>query len=200
HEQYEISKALGQEAKAKAAWHELWRILSREPDSVLEVAFDYVAVGRGKEARQILEEAIRPGQEPTTGGTTKRVYPMLYYTLGYLYQQDGDPSRARAEYALGAKGDPAFVFPHRVEEINVLYAAFNANRSDGRAAYYLGNALAAKDRDEEALKAWKFSLVDHSNIIAHRNFARGLWVVAGKKEEAAGEDEYNIREGPNDFR
>jgi len=39
HEQYEISQALGQEAKAKAAWHDLWRILSREPDSVLEVAF-----------------------------------------------------------------------------------------------------------------------------------------------------------------
>jgi tetratricopeptide (TPR) repeat protein len=200
HEQYEISKALGQEARAKAAWHELWRILAREPDSVLEVAFDYVAVGRRKEARQILEEAIRQAPEPTTDGTTKRVYPMLYYTLGYLYQQDGDLTRARAEYALGAKGDPAFVFPHRVEEIKVLQAAFDANPGDGRAAYYLGNALAAKDRDEEALKAWNSSLVDPSNIVAHRNFARGLWVVAGKKEEAARVYENTIREGPNDFR
>jgi tetratricopeptide (TPR) repeat protein len=200
HEQYEISKALGQEAKAKAVWHELWRILSREPDSVLEVAFDYVAVGRRVEARQILEEPISRGQELTTDGTTKPVYPMLYYTLGYLYQQDGDVSRARAEYALGAKGDPAFVFPHRVEEINILHAAFDANHADGRAAYFLGNALAAKDRDEEALKAWNSSLVDHSNIIAHRNFARGLWVVAGKREEAAREYESTVREAPNDFR
>ena len=200
HEQYEISKALGQEVKAKAASDEFWRLLSREPDSVLEVVFDYATVGRRGEARQILEEAIRREQGQTTDGKTKRVYPMLYYTLGYLYQQDGDQGRARDEYALGAKGDPTFVFPHRVEEINILYAAFEANHFDGRAAYYLGNALASKDRDEEAIKAWNYSFVDPSNIIAHRNFARGLWVVFGRKEEAARQYEHAIGVAPNDFR
>ncbi len=200
HEQHEISKAHGQEAKAKAASDDLWRILSREPDSVLEVVFDYMAVGRRGEARQILEEAIRGGQEQTTDGRSKRVYPMLYYTLGYLYQQDGDLSRARDEYKLGAKGDPSFVFPHRVEEIKILYAAFEANRADGRAAYYLGNALASKDRDEEALRAWNYSLVDNSNVIAQRNLARALWVVAAKKEEAARQYAKAITQAPNDFR
>src|SRR5207247_10801136 len=39
HEQYEISQALGQEAKAKAAWHDLLRLLSRDPDSVLDFVF-----------------------------------------------------------------------------------------------------------------------------------------------------------------
>src|SRR6266508_4260564 len=200
HEQYEISKAAGREAKAKAASDEFWRLLSREPDSVLEVVFDYATVGRRGEARQILEEAISREQGQTTDGKTKRVYPMLYYTLGYLYQQDGDQGRARDEYALGAKGDPTFVFPHRVEEINILYAAFEANHFDGRAAYYLGNALASKDRDEEAIKAWNYSFVDPSNIIAHRNFARGLWVVFGRKEEAARQYEHAIGVAPNDFR
>src|SRR6266480_2951425 len=107
HEQYEIYKALGREEKANNAWSELWRLLAREPDSVLEVAFDYAAVGRRGEARRILEEAIRRAREPTTAGETKRVNPMLHYTLGYLYEQDGDRARANSEYLRGAKGDPA---------------------------------------------------------------------------------------------
>jgi tetratricopeptide (TPR) repeat protein len=201
HEQYEINKALGHDAKAKGAWGELWRLLAREPDSVLEVAFDYTSAGRRAEARGILEEAVGRGQERTAGTEAKRVYPMLYYTLGYLYEQDGESARARAAYAMGATGDPAFVFPHRVEEIDVLRAARASNPNDGRAAYYLGNALASLSRDEEALAAWRDAVrLDSSNIIARRNLARALWVVAGKREEAAGQFEQAITSAPDDFR
>jgi len=91
---------------------------------------------------------------PATGAA-KRDFPMLHYTLGFLYDQDGDRDRARSEYSMGAKGDPAFVFPHRIEEIAVLRGALTANPQDGRAAYYLGNVLASKNRDEEALAAWR---------------------------------------------
>lgn len=200
HEQYEINKALGHDAKAKGAWGELWRLLAREPDSVLELVFDYTSVGRRAEAKAILEEAIRRGTERTSGAVPNRVYPMLYYTLGYLYEQDGERERARDEYALGAKGDPAFVFPHRVEEIEVLRAARAANLNDGRAAYYLGNALASKNRGEEALAAWRDSVrLDPANVIAQRNFARALWVVAGKREEAARQFEQAIAAQPDDF-
>src|SRR4030095_2932271 len=105
--------------------------------------------------------------------------------------------RAGEQYALGANGDTAFVFPHRVEEIKILYAAREANRTDARAAYYLGNVLASKDRDEEALRARSSSFGAYpENIIAHRNFARGLWVVSGKKEEAARQYEYAVKEAP----
>jgi predicted Zn-dependent protease len=79
-EQYEIQKALGQDAKAKASWAELWRLLSREPDSVLELTFDYAGAGRRVEAKHILEEAIRQ----IVADQTKRESPMLHYTLGYL--------------------------------------------------------------------------------------------------------------------
>jgi tetratricopeptide (TPR) repeat protein len=200
HEQYEIHKALGDEAKAKAAWVELWRLLAREPDSVLEVAFDYTSMGRRGEAREIVEEAIRRAQERNVD-VTSSVNPMLYYTLGYLYEQDGNRDRARVEYAIGAKVAPAFVFPHRVEEIRVLSAARSANPADGRAAYYLGNVLASKNRDEEALSAWRDAVdLDPSNIIARRNLARALWVIAARKEEAARQYKQAIAGGTDDFR
>src|SRR6185503_4624263 len=102
HEQYEIYKALGQDTKANNAWGELWRLLRREPDSVLEVTFDYAAVGRRGEARRILEAAIRHEQEPTRTADTTRDYPMLHYTLGYLLELDGDRTLATAEYMKGA--------------------------------------------------------------------------------------------------
>jgi tetratricopeptide (TPR) repeat protein len=200
HEQYEIHRALGHEGQAKASWAELWRLLTREPDSVLEVAFDYAAVGRRGEARRILEEAIHQAQEPTTGGKAKRDNPMLHYTLGYLYEQDGDRARGRSEYLIGAKGDPAFVFPHRLEEISVLRKALAANPNDGHAAYYLGNVLASRNRDEEALAAWREAVrLDPSNTVARRNLGRALWVT-DKKEDAASQYQQAIIGAPEDYR
>lgn len=174
-------------SKSRDAGKELWRLLAREPDSVLELAFDYAAAGRLTEACAVLEQAGK-GR------------PMLHYTLGYLYQQRGDKTRAAAQYALGAKGDPALVFPHRVEEIAVLQAARAASPQDGRAAYYLGNALASKYRNSEALAAWRDAVrLDPANAVAHRNLGHALWRIAGKTEEALAEYEQAIRAAPEEL-
>ena len=189
HEQYLIAKALGQEAGASEALNGFWRLVSREPDSVLEVTFDYLAAGRRSEAQSILEDALKRQQ-----------YPTFHYALGYLYQQSGEKERARTEYALGSKGDPAFVFPHRVEEIAILTAAREVVPGDARAAYYLGNVLASLNRDKEALAAWKAAASDSGNIIARRNLARALWVVEGNKDAAATEYQAAIATSPNEYR
>jgi tetratricopeptide (TPR) repeat protein len=194
-EQHLIHRARDHDARARGAQGELWRLLAREPDSVLELAFDYLAAGRLQEGRAVLEEAVR--RAPAQG---KNVFPMIHYTLGYFHERAGDRARAREQYALGARGDTAFVFPHRVEEIEVLRAAVAANPADGRAAYYLGNVLASKERGEEALAAWRDAVrLDPANGVARRNLARALWLVAGRKEEGAAEYERAIAAAPNDF-
>jgi tetratricopeptide (TPR) repeat protein len=193
-EQREVYRALGRAADADRASAELWRLLAREPDSVLELAFDYDDAGRPAEATVVLEEAVaRAGAGP--------VSPMIHYALGYFYERANDRGRASAEYARGAAGDPAFVFPHRVEEIEVLRAARAANPADGRAAYYLGNALASRLRGDEALAAWRDAVrLDPQNLVARRNLARALSVVAGKNDEAAAEYERAIAAAPDEFR
>ena len=199
-EQYKITTEMG-DAKATAAANQLQHLLSREPDAVLELAFDYVSIGQLQDAIQVLEYAIKSGPSGKLAVDKTRIHPMLYYTLGYLYDKNGDPDRARVQYALGMKGDPAFVFPHRVEEIEVLRFALNANKNDGRAAYYLGNVLAWKNRDSEALTAWRDAVrLDPANTIAQRNFARALWIVAQKREEAAAQYQRALDTSPNDFR
>jgi tetratricopeptide (TPR) repeat protein len=126
---------------------------------------------------------------------------MIRYALGYLYGRANDRTRAKAQYALAAEGDPAFVFPHRVEEIDVLRAALAENPTDGRAAYYLGNVLASHLRGEEALAAWRDAVrLDPTNLVARRNLARALAVVAGKTEDAAAEYERALAAAPSDFR
>jgi tetratricopeptide (TPR) repeat protein len=199
-EQYEVHKALNHDSRAKASWAELWRLLKREPDSVLQVSLDYLALGRRAESRRILEEAIRRQHESTTSGELNRDSPMLHYALGYLFEQDGDHTRANSEYLTAAKGDPAFVFPHRVEEIAVLRKALAANPNDGRAAYYLGNVLASKNRELEALAAWRDAVrLDPANTIARRNLGRALWVT-DRKEEAVTQYQQAIAAAPEDFR
>ncbi|MCS7315379.1 MAG: DUF5107 domain-containing protein, partial [Bryobacterales bacterium] len=150
-EQARILQAAGLRDAAARTRAELWRLLSREPDSVLELAFDYLACGRKEEAAEVLEEGLQ----------RHRNHPMLAYAAG--------------RYEIAARGDPAYVFPHRVEEIALLEAARKANPGDGRAAYYLGNALAANHRIGEAIAAWREAVrLDSANALAHRNLAQAL--------------------------
>ena len=188
-EQHLIDKARGRDVDAARARQELWRLLDREPDSVLELAFDYSNVGRTSEAINVLDEAIQRGAK----------YPMLHYALGYFCGMRKNDPRAASEYPLGAKGDPAYVFPHRVEEIAVLRAALEKNPQDGRAFYYLGNALASKYRVPEALEAWRAAVrLDPANAVAHRNLARALR-SNNQKEEAVAEYERAIQAAPEEF-
>jgi tetratricopeptide (TPR) repeat protein len=200
-EQYLLNRAAGDTAKEKSAADQLRHLLSREPDAVLELAFNYVAIGRNQEAIDVLEDAINSGPSGILAVDKNRVHPMLHYTLGSLYLTSQERERARAQFALGMKGDPAFVFPHRVEEIDVLSLAIITNADDGRAAYYLGNVLASKNRDGEAAAAWRKAVyLDPANTIAQRNYARALWLVSQNREEAATQYQRAISVSPSDYR
>ena len=200
-EQYLINMTAGHAQTGKLAADQLRHLLSREPDAVLELAFDYAAIGRSREAIDVLEDAIRNGPSGILAVDKSRIHPMLYYTLGYLYENGGQRDRARNRFALGMKGDAGFVFPHRVEEIDVLRAALAANPDDGRAAYYLGNVLASKNRDNEALIAWHDAVkLDSTNTVAQRNYARALWLVSQNRDEAAVQYQRAINVSPTDFR
>ena len=168
---------------------ELWRLLGREPDAILELAFDYTAAGRRTEARGILEEGIQRGV----------THPMLHYTLGALYAAAGEPERELEQYRQGQRGDMAYVFPHRVEEIAVLQRALAANPGDARAAYYLGNALASKERTAEALEMWRKAVqLEPSNAVAHRNIGRLLAVSGGNREEAIAAYQRAVEQAPTE--
>jgi tetratricopeptide (TPR) repeat protein len=191
YEQHEILKQRGKEAEANRVWAELWRLLLREQDAVLELAFDYAAIGH-VETYSLLKKAW----DEILWTQQKPLHPMVDYALVHFYNKGDD---ARTFYGMRVKTDSAYVFPHRAEEIAVLQAALKAKPNDGRAAYYLGNALASKLRFKEALEAWRSAVqFDPSNAVAHRNYARALALVEGKKDEAAAAFERAIALAPDD--
>jgi tetratricopeptide (TPR) repeat protein len=185
HEQYKILEARKQGARADRVRAELWRLLAREPDSLLELVFDYDAIGRS-EALAVAEE----GFHEIVSRQKKRPHPMLLYLLNSShYQMEVRPDEV----------DPAYVFPHRVEEIAILQEALKANPADGRAAYYLGAALASKLRFKEALEDCRIAAqFDSKNAVAHRNYARALALLEDRKEEAAAAMERAIALAPDD--
>jgi tetratricopeptide (TPR) repeat protein len=199
HEQYKILEERKQDAQAKRVWTELWRLLSREPDSLLELVFDYAAIGRAEALAVFMEfyKTVYRQKKPPT-------HPMLMYLLSsFLYQVDFphrvDEIAILPIVSAAAKLDPAYVFPHRVEEIAILQAALKANPTDGRAAYYLGNVLASKLRFKEALDAWRIAVqFDSKNAFAHRNYARALALAEDRKDEAAAALERAIALAPDD--
>ncbi len=193
-EQYAVAKASGNNEAASRTERELWRLLSREPDSILEMVFDYAAVGRTGECLSLLQTAVQRAV-----AARSPVYPMIHYALGYFLERSGDRKGGLEQYALGSRGNPACVFPHRREEIDILRHAVAANPSDGRAYYYLGNALASISRDAEALEAWRAATrTDIGNPVLQRNLALALWRVDDKKDEAAKAYERAVELAPDD--
>jgi tetratricopeptide (TPR) repeat protein len=185
-----VLKARGKDAEAARLNQELWRLLAREPDSALELAFDYGAAGFHNDAIAVLKEARE-----------RSGYPLIRYTLGYLLGRAGDTAAAQSEYTAAAQADPAYVFPHRPEEIAVLAAARSARPQDGRAAYYLGNALAGNARFAEAVAAWRDAVrLDPSNAVAHRNLASALARDSATRPEAVREYRRALELAPSDWR
>ena len=138
-----------------------------EVQSYLELATDYMNWGMWDEAIDLLQRPV-VANTPFAG-----TYPMVHYYLGYLYQQKGDDAQAARSYASAAKMPSDFCFPFRMEEIDVLKAAIQANRTDARAYYYLGNLL-FDHQPKLAMDSWEKSIaIDDTLATVHRNLG---WV------------------------
>lgn len=127
----------------------------------IEYAMDYVHAGLFEEAIGLLE---------IHAAATDSVYPMVHYYLGWLKQKTGQP--AAAQFELAATADPDFCFPNRIEDVVVLKAAMEANPTDAKAPYYLGNFWYDKRQYDDAILCWERSAKNDSRFpTVHRNLS-----------------------------
>ncbi|HWB84295.1 MAG TPA: DUF5107 domain-containing protein [Bryobacteraceae bacterium] len=146
--------------QSKALDRELFEFLGTNPQTCLDIAFDYADAGLWREAAGLLKRAAAHGI----------AHPMICYALGFFSQKLGDEAHAREFYRQGAAMNPDWCFPSRLEEMRVLKAACRANPGDARAHYYLGNLLYDKRRYEEAIEHWERSTaLDSGFSIPWRN-------------------------------
>ncbi|MCD8101137.1 MAG: DUF5107 domain-containing protein [Alistipes sp.] len=151
-------------------------LMAGNQHTFIEYSLDYAAAGLYEEARKLLSFAVGDGE---------RVYPMVYYTLGYLASCSGEGEMA-IEYYAGAMRLPADgCFPNRIEEVNILHDALRVNPSDSRALYYLGNFWYAARQYDEAVSCWEQSqCIDGEFPPVLRNLALAYYNKCGRKAEA----------------
>jgi tetratricopeptide (TPR) repeat protein len=142
----------------------------------MEYALDYAQSGLYEEAGRFLRECIRD---------ENRVYPMVYYTLGYFASQTGDANKAKEYYEKASKMLPDRCFPNRIEEVNILQDAIRMNPSDAKALYYLGNFWYAARQYDEAVGNWEQSAaLDSTFPTTLRNLALAYYNKRGDKKKA----------------
>jgi tetratricopeptide (TPR) repeat protein len=122
-ELYLAESGLRSKTRAKKALADLTKKMRNEVESYLELAVDYGNCGLWDEANEVL---MRPLKNKMSFAST---YPMIYYYLGYFYQQKGNTSEASGHFSRAAKMPTDYCFPFRLESIEVLNAAIKNNPS-----------------------------------------------------------------------
>jgi tetratricopeptide (TPR) repeat protein len=131
-----------------------------EVQSYLELSLDYRNCGLWDEAIDVLSRIV--DREATR-------FPLVYYYLGYFWQNKGKQEKAIQYYELAGQMPPDYCFPFRWESRDVLEQALLNNPVDSRAPYYMGNLL-YDHQPEKAIIHWENSRQrDDSFSITHRN-------------------------------
>jgi len=134
-----------------------------QAQSYLELALDYGNPGLWEDATDVLSRLAE------AEGAAGAAHPMLQYYLGFYRKQQGDGARAHAHYERAARLPSDYCFPFRLESIEVLRDAMEANPADARAPYYLGNLLYEK-QPEAAIESWERArALDDRFALVHRN-------------------------------
>ena len=169
--------------------------LRLQVQSYLELSIDYGRVGLYEEAIRVL--TIFLGDNEREGG----IYPLVHYYMGYWLLKLGKRDEALKHFRLGAKADPDFVFPHRIESERVLRRVIDSLPEDGKAWYYLGNLLCSRGRNAEAVSAWECAskLIKNFSVL-HRNIGRAYWKALSDPDGAVHEYEKALEIDPEDYK
>ncbi len=142
----------------------------------LDLAHDYARSGFFDKAASVLQ-----GPAPARGDLPDQSWgalPLVYYTLGWLYEKSGDKAGALKAFREAAAQPADYCFPARLEEIAILQAAMRANPRDARAPFYLGNLLFDRRRHREAIQLWeRGAALDPSFSITWRNLGIGYFNI-----------------------
>lgn len=167
--------------------------------TALDVAHDYARAGFYPEAISLLtntKPATRQLPDANLGA-----HPLVAYTLGWLELQQDNPQQALQLFTHAASLPPDYCFPARLEEIDILQTAINANPKDAHAPYYLGNLLYDRRRHPEAIQLWEQSVLLNPNYsVPWRNLGIGYFNIRRKPANARQAYHRALQANPTDPR
>jgi len=105
--------------------------------------------------------------------------PMICYYLGYIEDKKSNKAEAARLFSKGSSLSMDYVFPFRLESVNVLKLASEYHPEDPKPYYYLGNLLYDK-QPAKAIEAWENAVrLDPALAIAFRNLGWGYYHYQG---------------------
>ena len=165
----------------------------------LDLAHDYARAGFFDESIALLKTAAAifgdlPDQSWGAG-------PLLHYTLGWLYEKNGDKKSMMGSFKQAAAAPSDYCFPSRLEEVAIFEAAMRNNPHDARAPYYLGNLFYDHRRHKDAIHLWeKSAKLDPDFSIVWRNLGIGYFNVSQNSAKARNSYEMAFKANPGDAR
>jgi tetratricopeptide (TPR) repeat protein len=161
-EVYHILKQSGENQKADKALADLKLKMRDFDQNYLELGIAYLNDGLTDEAEDVFNRF--QGKNP-----------LVCYYLGYIRDRKGNKTEAAKLFKEGSELPVDYVFPFRLETVNVLKLASVYNPNDAKPWYYLGNLLYDK-QPGKAIEAWEVAVrLDPSLAIAHRNLGWGYY-------------------------
>jgi tetratricopeptide (TPR) repeat protein len=165
----------------------LWEHLGADPERVLNVAVEYMALGFWPDALDLLGRRYPAvtGLRTEPGAVAPQDHPEVAYYRGYSREKGG--GSGAADFAAGSKMSTRYVFPSRPESLVVLRRALAANPADATAHFLLGSLMLASGRADDAVREWQEARrLDPRIPVLHRNLGRTLLQVGGDAEAALG--------------
>ncbi|MDG3581091.1 DUF5107 domain-containing protein [Galbibacter pacificus] len=177
---------------SKETIEELHKLTRRNIHNYIEYALDYAASGLYNEGIRLLEAGINQGNQ---------TYPMGWYYLGWMYEQNNEIKKASLYYEKGSKADPKYCFPNQIEAVLALSQAILNNPNDAKAPYYLGNFWYAAKQYEDAMSCWEKSIaIDSGFATIHRNLSLAYFNKKKDAEQALKSLEKAFKLDPTDAR
>ena len=162
----------------------LWTHLAADPERVLEIAVDYVALGLWEDAHALLARQYpAAGVFAEPGMVRPQDYPLVAYYRGYCAERMG--LSGGDDFALASRQSTRYVFPNRPESAVVLRRALGANPDDATAHFLLGSLFLSGGEADEALAEWeKARSLNPRLTVLHRNIGFTLLYARGAAADA----------------
>jgi tetratricopeptide (TPR) repeat protein len=175
------------------ASHLRGRTLTCDTQTSIDVALDYASAGLAEEALSVLDEATPAARDGSLA--------IAHYLRADLYRQVGETAKAAQAHAAAKQVCPDYGFPSRLQEYAVLTRAMDADPTDARAPYYLGNFLYDRRRHEQAIESWERSArLDSSYYGVWRNLAVAYFNIRRDVARSVAAMERSFRLRPGDPR
>jgi hypothetical protein len=163
-----------------AADEGLWVHLASDPERVLELAVDYMALGLWDDAHALLARRYpSAGVVAEPGTVLPQDYPLVGYYRGYCAEKAG--RSGREDFALASRQSTRYVFPNRAESLVVSAGYESTPRTPPPDLPML---FLAGGQTDEALAEWERARLFEPRLpVLHRNIGFTLLYARG---DAAG--------------